>query len=82
MQSKFVTFDALTQSDLWQKFEASAQKKRRRPIDLLAEVIADFLETQDDVALFDSIERDLRHTGYTEDDSVELVKSYRASRRK
>lgn len=82
MQSKIVTFDTLTQSDLWQKFEASAQKKRRRPIDLLAEVIADFLETQDDIALFDSIERDLRQTGYTEDDSVEMVKAYRASRRK
>lgn len=82
MQSKTVTFDNLLQSDLWREFEASASKKRRRPIDLLTEVIADFLETQDDIALFDSVEGDLRHTGYTEDDSVELVRAYRAARRK
>ena len=82
MQSKIVTFDNLLQSDLWREFEASAQKKRRRPVDLLAEMISDFLETQDDIALFNSIESDLRHTGYAEDNSVEMVKAYRASRRK
>jgi hypothetical protein len=48
---------------------------------LLADVIADFLETQEGVTIFDDIERDIRHTNYTEDDAVELVKIYRSSRR-
>jgi hypothetical protein len=82
MTSKTVTLDTLIQSDLWHEFEKTARDKRRRPVELLADVIADFLETQEGVAVFDDIERDLRHTQYTEDDAVALVKAYRASRRK
>jgi hypothetical protein len=82
MPGRTLTLDTLMESDLWREFEKAATAKRRRPIDLLAEVIAEFLETQADIALFDDIERDIRATGYTEDDAVELVKAYRASRRK
>ncbi len=66
-----------TESDLWHEFEKTARAKRRRPVELLREVLADFLETPEGVALFDDIARDLRSTGHTED--VELVKAYRAS---
>lgn len=82
MPTKTLTIDTLMQSDLWQEFEKTARDKRRRPVELLAEVIADFLETREGVALFDDLERDIRYTGYAEDDAVEIVKSYRASRRK
>ncbi len=82
MSSRTSTIDALIQSDLWREFEKTARNKRRRPVELLADVIADFLETQEGVAIFDDLERDIRRTGYTEDDAVEIVKSYRASRRK
>lgn len=82
MSSRTLTLDTLIQSDLWREFEKTAHDKRRRPVELLADVIADFLETQEGMALFDDIARDLHHTGYTEDNAVELVKSYRASRRK
>ncbi|MDT5123625.1 MAG: hypothetical protein QOC96_3107 [Acidobacteriota bacterium] len=82
MSTKTLTIDTLIQSDLWQEFEKTARHKRRRPVELLADVIADFLETQEGVAIFDDLERDIRHTAYSEDDAVEIVKSYRASRRK
>ncbi|MEK6285263.1 MAG: hypothetical protein AABO57_05940 [Acidobacteriota bacterium] len=81
MSSRTLTIDTLIQSDLWREFEKTARDKRRRPVELLADVIADFLETQEGVTIFDDIERDIRHTNYTEDDAVELVKTYRASRR-
>lgn len=76
------TLDTLMQSNLWREFEKTARNQRRRPIELLAEVIVDFLETQEGLAIFDDLARDIQHTGYTEDDAVELVKAYRASRRK
>ena len=82
MPSKSVTLDRLLESDLWREFEASAQKRRRRPVDVLAELMAEFVEAQNDVALFDSIGRDLRRASRTEDDSVEIVKAYRASRKR
>jgi hypothetical protein len=82
MSTKTLTIDALIRSDLWDEFEKTARHKRRRPVELLADVIADFLETQEGITIFDDLERDLRHTGYTEDDAVELVKTYRATRRK
>lgn len=82
MSSRTLTIDTLIQSDLWREFEKTARDKRRRPVELLADVIADFLATQAGTALFDDIEHDLRSTGYTEDDAMALVKAYRASRRK
>lgn len=82
MLSKTVTIDTLIQSDLWREFEKTARDRHRRPVDLLADVIADFLATQEGTAVFDDLERDVRHTGYTEDDAVALVKAYRASRSK
>jgi hypothetical protein len=82
MTTKTLTLDTLIQSNLWREFEETARQKRRRPVELLADVIADFLETQEGVAIFDDLARDLQHTSYTEDDAVELVKAYRASRRK
>ena len=81
MSSRTPAIDTLIQSDLWREFEKTARSKRRRPVELLADVIADFLETQEGIAVFGDIERDIRHTGYTEDDAVEIVKTYRSSRR-
>ncbi len=81
MSSRTLTMDTLIQSDLWHEFEKTARDKRRRPVELLADVIADFLETQEGTAVFDDIERDLHHTGDAEDNAVELVKAYRDSRR-
>jgi hypothetical protein len=82
MSTKPLTLDILIQSELWREFEKAARGKRRRPVELLAEVLADFLETQEGVTIFDDLERDISRTGYTEDDAVEIVKTYRASRRK
>jgi hypothetical protein len=81
MSSRTSAIDTLIQSSLWREFEKTARSKRRRPVELLADVIAEFLETQEGIAIFDDIGRDIRHTGYTEDDAVEIVRNYRSSRR-
>lgn len=82
MSSGTSAIDTLRQSDLWREFEKTARSKRRRPIELLADVIAEFLETQEGVGILDDIQADIRRTGYSEDDAVEIVKSYRSSRRR
>jgi hypothetical protein len=82
MAHRTLTIDTLVQSDLWRAFEKTARDQRRRPVELLADVIAEFLEAQEGTTLFDDIEHDLRHTGYSEDDAVAVVKAYRAARGK
>ena len=81
MSSGASEMDTLIQSKLWREFEKTARSKRRRPVELLADVIADFLEAQEGVGILDDIQADMRRTGYTEADAVEIVKSYRSSRR-
>jgi hypothetical protein len=82
MSNKTPTIETFTQSNLWHEFEKTAREKRRRPVELLADVIADFLETQEGVSIFDDLENDLSNSDYTENDAVEIVKTYRQSRRK
>ena len=81
MSSGTSAIDTLIESDLWREFEKTARSKRRRPVELLADVIADFLEAQEGIGILEDIQKDIRATGYTEDDAVEIVKSYRSSRR-
>jgi len=82
MSSRTSAIDTLIQSNLWREFEKTARGKRRRPVELLADVIADFLETQEGDEIFSDVARDIGHTGYKESDAVEIVKNYRSSRRK
>jgi len=82
MSSRTSAIDTLIQSNLWREFEKTARGKRRRPVELLADVIADFLETQEGDEIFSDVARDIRHTGYKESDAVEIVKNYRSSRRR
>jgi hypothetical protein len=44
---------------------------------VLAQLMAEFIESQNDTQLFDAIEREGRKSGYTEDDAVELIRAYR-----
>lgn len=81
MSSGTSAIDTLIQSELWREFEKTARSKRRRSIELLADVIADFLETQEGIGILEEMKRDIRATGYSEDDAVEIVKRYRSSRR-
>lgn len=55
MSSRTLTMDTLVQSDLWREFEKTAHDKRRRPVALLADVIADFLETQEGTAVLTTL---------------------------
>jgi hypothetical protein len=81
MSTTSSAIDTLVRSDLWREFEKTARSKHRRPVELLADVIADFLETQEGIAILDDVERNIRRKGYTEDDAVEIVRAYRSSRR-
>ena len=47
MSSRSSAIDTLIQSNLWREFEKTARNKHRRPVELLADLIADFLETQE-----------------------------------
>ena len=65
-----------TARELWERALAPLGLK------LLADVIADFLETQEGDEIFGDVAHDNRHTRYKESDAVEIVKNYRSSRRK
>jgi hypothetical protein len=72
-----MTLESLLQSHLRQEFEAAARSARQQPADVLAELMAGYIESQTDTKLFDAIEREGRKSGYSEDDAVELVQEYR-----
>ena len=72
-----MTIESLLQSNLRREFEAAARSSKQKPVDVLAQLMAEFIESQSDSKLFDAIEREGRKSGYTEDDAVDLVRSYR-----
>lgn len=72
-----MTIEALLESSLRREFEAAARSSKQKPVDVLAQLMAEFIESQRDSKLFDTIEREGRKSGYTEDDAVDLVRTYR-----
>lgn len=72
-----MTIEALLQSSLRREFEAAARSSKQKPVDVLAKLMAEFIESQGDSKLFDAIEREGHKSGYTEDDAVDLVRTYR-----
>jgi hypothetical protein len=72
-----MTIEALLQSKLRREFEAAARSSKQQPAEVLAQLMAEFIESQSDTKLFDAIEREGRKSGYTEEDAVDLVRAYR-----
>jgi hypothetical protein len=72
-----MTIESLLQSNLRREFEAAARSSKQKPAEVLAQLMAEFIESQNDTQLFDAIEREGRKSGYTEDDAVELIRAYR-----
>jgi hypothetical protein len=72
-----MTIESLLQSNLRREFEAAARSSKQKPAEVLAQLTAEFIESQKDAKLFDAIEREARKSGYSEDDAVDLVRAYR-----
>ena len=63
----------LFKSRLWREFEATAKEGKQSPIDVLAELMAEYIESRADSALFDAMEKEGIGSGFDEDDAVEIV---------
>ena len=66
---------------LWDSFSSVAVKQKKKPRTLLTQLIRDYLETQEDQALFAAMRRDLRGRAIDDTSSVEMVKRYRREKR-
>jgi hypothetical protein len=77
-----MTLEALIRSELWANFEKQARKRKKHPSAVLADLLREYLEIADDVALTEAMRRDARKSGYKEADAVKIVREYRAEKRK
>jgi hypothetical protein len=76
-----MTLESLIQSDLWQEFERQVRAKRKRPAKVLAELMREYLEIQEDIALTEAMRRDVQKSAYKEKDAVKIVREYRNEKR-
>jgi hypothetical protein len=73
--------NTLLDSPVWKQFEEEARKHQEDPVGLVTRYMNECLEVWEDEALDDEISRDIRQSGHTEDDSVEIVRRYRQEKR-
>ncbi len=66
---------------IWAELEKQARNRRKNPSALLSELLREQLEVWEDETLDKEIRRDVRKSGYTEDDAVELVRQHRRASR-
>lgn len=76
-----MTLETLTKTDLWAAFENQARAEQKKPAEILAELLREYLETSADVKLNDTMRREARKSGLKEADAVRLVREHRAKRR-
>ena len=77
-----MTLESLFKTELWQDIERQTRARRKQPADVLAELMRDYLETAEDVALNEAMRRDARQSSYTEADAVRLVRERRAEKQR
>ncbi len=70
----------LFKTEIWREFEATAKSEKENPINLLIELMSEYLESHSDTVLFDEIAEEGLNSEYTEDDVVELVRQARRER--
>ncbi len=76
-----MTLEALQQTQLWREFEKQARKQKRKPVDVLAELLSEYLDIAEGVALTEEMRRDASKSGYKEADAVRLVRELRKEKR-
>ena len=73
--------DSVTGSGVWLRFERAARQRRRNPVRLVAEFMAECLERWEDERLDVEMQEDARTSGYRERDAVDVVRRYRDEKR-
>lgn len=76
-----MTLETIIKSDLGRQFEKIVRSSRRKPAEVLAELMSEYIESEVDGKLFDSIQQ-ADPTDYTEDDTVDIVRAARRARQK
>jgi hypothetical protein len=72
-----MTDTEIFKTQLWQEFEAVVKAENENPINVLSELMNDYIEFHTDSALFEEIEEEGFKSGYTEEDAIELVRQAR-----
>ncbi|HXU09265.1 MAG TPA: hypothetical protein VN743_09740 [Blastocatellia bacterium] len=73
--------NAFSDSPLWKEFQKVAREKRRNPVRLLTEYMRECLETWEDQKLDEEIQRDVRRSGFREEDAVDIVRRHRLEKK-
>jgi uncharacterized protein YdaU (DUF1376 family) len=73
--------DSLSALPLWDQFCKAARERRRNPEHLLADYMRERLEIWEDQRLDEEIRHDARHSGYREEDAVDIVREHRQEQR-
>ena len=76
-----MTLESLVKSELWQEFERQVRAKRKQPTKVLQELLREYLEIQEDIALTEAMRRQARKSGYRESNAVKIVREYRDEKR-
>ena len=66
---------------LWNEFANAASKQRKQPQTILAKLIRNYLEEQQDQHLFAGMRRDLRHRQMSDEQIVAFIRQYRRDKR-
>jgi hypothetical protein len=67
-------------SELWERFEEAARKRRRDPVRLLKDFMKERLEVWEDQKLDRQVKKAALRSGKREDDAVEIVRRQRIDR--
>lgn len=67
-------------SEIWREFEAIVKAEKENPVNVLVELMNEYIESRSDSVLFDEIAEEGFQGEYTEDDTVELVRQARLER--
>ncbi|MDQ3633478.1 MAG: hypothetical protein ACR2MD_18670 [Aridibacter sp.] len=67
-------------SEIWREFEAIAKAEKENPVNVLVELMNEYIESRSDSVLFDEIAEEGFQGEYTEDDAVEIVRQARLER--
>jgi hypothetical protein len=64
-----------------EEFQKQAKRERQNPGELLTEYMQECLDSWEFNRLFKELRRDLRKSGYEEEDAVELVRKFRRAKK-
>ncbi|MGI9064905.1 MAG: hypothetical protein ACR2HX_00650 [Pyrinomonadaceae bacterium] len=76
-----MTLENLIRSELWTNFQKQARKQKKQPSDVLANLLREYLEIAEDVALDETIASSARRSKYKESDAVKIVRRHRKEKR-